>query len=128
MKSARVSLTAKIKKILPAYIRKSQPRKVAVIEISERGSQKVNQRYLGKNGSANVLSFCYGPDYGEILVCPQVIRREAKAQGNSYQYQMTWMTLHGMLHLAGMHHERSEKEARKVELLEEKILKQFFYR
>lgn len=66
------------------------------------------------------------PDYGEILVCPEVVRREAREQGNTYKYQMTWMIIHGILHLAELHHERSKKAARRVELLERQILNKLF--
>lgn len=59
-------------------------------------------------------------------MCPGVIRREAKKQENTYKYQMTWMILHGMLHLTGLHHEKSKIAAKKVEQLEEKILHRIF--
>ena len=64
--------------------------------------------------------------YGEIIVCPAVIRREAKAQKHSFDYQMTWMILHGMIHLAGVHHERSQLTTERVEILEKNILQRFF--
>ena len=79
-------------------------------------------RRRDKNNPANVLSFRYGSDYGEILVCPEVIRKEAEKQGNSSYYQMTWMILHGMLHLGGMHHEESGDIAKKTERIEKEIL------
>lgn len=65
-------------------------------------------------------------DYGEILVCPEVIRREAKKQGNTYKYQFTWMVLHGILHLAEIHHERSPKMAKRVAALEKRVLRKLF--
>ncbi len=111
-------------KCFPKYIQKRLPPKVALIEISKEKSQELNRRYRKKNKPANVLSFRYGKDYGEILLCPEVIKKEAKLAGNSQKYQMTWMVIHAMLHLGGIHHERSGAMARKVEKLEEKILKQ----
>lgn len=90
--------------------------------VNERRAAELNRRYRGKNKPANVLSFRYGPDYGEIALCPALIRREAKASGNSYRRQMLWMILHGIIHLAGLHHEKSAQTRRKFEKLEHKLL------
>ncbi|QQG45000.1 MAG: rRNA maturation RNase YbeY [Candidatus Sungiibacteriota bacterium] len=118
-----VVLFRKFVNLLPESIRGKLPRKVVVEEISLQEAQRLNRLYRRKNKPANVLSFRYADDYGEILVCSAVIRREAKKQGNSYKYQMTWMIVHGMLHLAGLHHEKSKIIAERTKALEEKILK-----
>lgn len=109
-------------KLLPKSLRKKLPVEIKLIEILKAESQKLNKIYRGKNKPTNVLSFKYSRDYGEILVCPPVIKKEAKDQGNTYKYQFTRMVLHGMLHLAGLHHERSKNIAQRVELLERHIL------
>lgn len=98
-----------------------------IVEVTARGSKKLNLVYRNKNKPTNVLSFRYDSAYGEILICPDVIRKEAKKQGNSYRFQMTWMIVHGILHLAGVHHERSLQQARRVEKIEEQILGQLFH-
>ena len=105
---------------------KKLPKKVSVVLVGSKQAQFFNLKYKKKNKPTNVLSFLYGKDYGEVLICPEVVKEEAKAQGNSYKYQMTWMILHGILHLAGMHHERSRSAAGRVEKLEEKILSKIF--
>ena len=64
--------------------------------------------------------------YGEIIVCPSIVRAEAKAQRHTYQYQMTWMIVHGMIHLSGLHHEQSEKLAEQIERLERKLLESIY--
>lgn len=135
----------KISKLFPAAIRKRLPQEIRVVEISEAKARWLNRKYLGKNYPANVLSFRYElppslnpspqkgretlrrgrevPIYGEILVCPEIIRREAKNAGNPYRYQMTWMIIHGIIHLAGIHHESSSAAAQRVARLESKILR-----
>lgn len=111
---------------LPRYLKRRLPKDIVLISINSVESRKLNRLYRYKNKAANVLSFRYSPDYGEILVCPEIIRKEAKSQGNSYKYQMTWMIMHGMLHLAGIHHEKSRVIAGGVERLEQKILRALF--
>lgn len=113
----------KILKILPSRAQKGLPRKIHIVEISDPESRKINRQYRGRSQAANVLSFRYSQDYGEILLCPAVIRREAKEQRNTYQYQKKWMIVHGLLHLAGLHHEKSLKSRKKFERIEQKLLR-----
>lgn len=110
-------------KYFPRYIQKQLPKEVTVISISAKESQRLNRLYRKKNKPTNVLSFRYGPEYGEILLCPEIIRQEARKQGNAQKYQMTWMVAHGMMHLGGAHHEYGRTMAKKFEWLEERILK-----
>lgn len=112
----------KIIKLLPAGIRKKLPRKVNIVAVNKKVSGALNYRYRGKRRPTNVLSFRYDPGQGEIVICPDVIRREAKAQKNSYQYQKAWMIAHGLLHLTGIHHEKSGRARKKFEQIEQKLL------
>ena len=116
----------KIQHLMTPALRKKLPKKVAVVLIDAKKSATLNAVYRGKRKATNVLSFCYDDTYGEILICASVIRREAKKQGNTQAFQMTWMVLHGMLHLAGVHHEKSPRMAKKVERIEQKILAVLF--
>lgn len=109
--------------MLPPAVQRRLPRDIKIIEASERESRRLNRIYRKKNKPANVLSFRYGPDYGEIILCPEVIRKEAKWQGNSYRFQKNRMIVHGLLHLAGIHHEKSARVREKFEQLEQQLLK-----
>ncbi len=115
-----------IRRSLPRTVRSRLPRDVNTIRVSAATARRLNRVYRGKGATPNVLSFRYGDDYGEIVLCLPIIRREAKRQGNSVRFQLTWMILHGMLHLAGMHHERSLRASRSVEALERRILRNLF--
>lgn len=109
-------------KKLPKKLRKKLPKTINVGFVTERMSRKLNHRYRGQNKPANTLSFRYGSDCGEVLLCPEVIRREAKRQGHSYKYQLNWMIVHGILHLAGVHHEKSRRASRKFGEMESSLL------
>ena len=120
-----ISFSKYIVKHLPVDIQKRLPKEIAVITVSPQESLKLNRRYRNKRKPTNVLSFLYGPGYGEIIVCPSVIAKDAKKQGNTKAFQMTWMVLHGMLHLAGLHHEKSRVIGEKVERIEQEVLAAF---
>lgn len=113
-------------KDFPRYLQKRLPKKVAVISISAKESRRLNRLYRKKNKPTNVLSFRYDSKYGEILLCPDIIKKEARAQGNSQKYQMTWMIAHGMMHLGGLNHEGGGAAIKKFERLEEIILAKMF--
>lgn len=115
---------AAIRASFPAGIRKRLPTDIRIVMIGEEISRNLNRRYRGKDKPTNVLSFRYGPAYGEVLLCRLVIQREARAERRALHAQMTWMVVHGMLHLAGMHHERSARAAYEFEMTERKILDQ----
>ena len=98
------------------------PADIQIVTVSEKESRALNSRYRKKHKPANVLSFHYSKEYGEIIICLVVIRREAKAQKHSFEYQLAWMIVHGMIHLAGMHHEKSRMMTQKVVRIEDQVL------
>src|SRR3989338_4258876 len=120
-----ISFAKRIVRCLPQAIAKRLPAEISVVWVSKAEWGVLNCRYLKKDKATNVLSFRYSDEYGEILVCPAVIRAEAKAQGHSFEYQMTWMIVHGMLHLSGVHHEQSALAEKKFSRVEQEILEQF---
>lgn len=128
-------MASRVRILLPVRIRQKLPQEVGVVEISASESMRLNRRYRKKRKPANVLSFRYSDAYGEILVCPQVIRREAlkntgnaRAKGHLFVIHMTWMVVHGMLHIAGVHHELSETEDRRSRTIERGVLEKIFPR
>lgn len=111
---------------MPLALKKRLPKEIAVISLSPAKSRATNKRYRKKDKPTNVLSFRYSDEYGEILLCPAVIRREAREQGNTFDYQMTWMIVHGMLHLSGLHHETSAAREKKFVRVERSVLDKIF--
>ncbi len=91
-------------------------------------SRSLNAHYRHKDKPTNVLSFAgagLGPDgchnLGELVICAPVVAREAQAAGKSRESHWAHMTVHGVLHLLGFDHERSQ-EARKMASREIQIL------
>ena len=120
-------IVSKIKKLLSSSVSKKLPGEIKVVFLSPREARKLNFIYRGKSKPANVLSFFYSSEYGEILICQEIVKKEAKEQGNSQDFQMTWMIAHGILHLAGVHHdEGSRVQAYRFFEFEKKILAKFF--
>ena len=91
--------------------------------VDDDESQHLNDTYRGKNKPTNVLSFPYEdePLMGDIVFCPSVIVREAKAQGKTITAHMAHLVVHGMLHLMGYDH-LNDRDAKEMESLETEIL------
>ncbi|MGI8400679.1 MAG: rRNA maturation RNase YbeY [Gemmatimonadaceae bacterium] len=71
---------------------------------------ELNQRYLGHRGPTDVISFGLGrhgergPVVGDIYICAEVARANAKRQGVSGQEELLRLVVHGTLHVLGHNH------------------------
>lgn len=84
---------------------------LSVALIGEKKSREINKKYRGKDRPTNILSFYLRKDIGEIVLCPAVIRREAKSFGKTFPRFLGFLVIHGMLHLKGMRHGSKMEEA-----------------
>jgi len=101
--------------------------------VDETTMASLNQRYIGKNTSTNVLSFDSDlPEWvesdliGDIVLCPAVIRREAQAYSKPLESRWAHMLVHGSLHLLGMSHDDNKQQA-EMEAMEEKVMRELGY-
>lgn len=101
---------------------KNLPKHIRVISVPPAFSQNLNRIYRKKNKPANVLSFVYDREYAEIILTPAVIQKEAKKSGESFKKILVKMIIHGMIHCSGLDHERSKKQERAFEELEQQLL------
>ena len=103
---------------------------VRIVDAAE--STELNSRYRGKKGPTNVLSFlAEAPPaataellpFGDVVICAEVVEREAREQGKEPAAHWAHMVVHGALHLQGYDHETvrdaSIMEARERALLAE---------
>jgi probable rRNA maturation factor len=59
---------------------------------------------------------------GELIVCPQVLRQEARAQDKTLRAHWAHLIVHGTLHLVGYDHLRAA-DARRMERREIRVLR-----
>lgn len=65
---------------------------------------KLHIDHKGKDGPANILSFPYSKNQGEIYISLKKARTEAKNFGYSYNDYLVFLLIHGMCHLKGHTH------------------------
>lgn len=110
--------------------RRAAGAELAVRVVGPAESGRLNARYRGKRGPTNVLSFPAAPlppaaavrPLGDLVICAQVVRSEARAQGKGLRAHWAHLVVHGALHLAGYDHER-EPDARRMERREIRVLR-----
>lgn len=98
---------------------------VTIRLVGQEEGQQLNLEYRGKDYATNVLSFPYETEprlFGDLVICPEVVAREAAEQGKSLEAHYAHLVVHGMLHLQGWDHEEDEVEAREMEDQERQVL------
>ncbi len=116
------------------WLRAAEPgaARVTVRIVDEEEGRALNRDYRGKDYATNVLTFAYDegedmplpeglPLMGDLVLCRQVVEREAAEQGKSVDAHYAHLSVHGMLHLQGFDHE-IEAEAEEMEARERAIL------
>ncbi|WP_455385372.1 rRNA maturation RNase YbeY [Acidihalobacter prosperus] len=108
-------------------------REVVLRFVDAEESQALNRDYRGRDKPTNVLSFTFepppgfeDPHLGDLVICTEVVEREAREQGKTPEAHYAHMVVHGLLHLQGYDHEEAD-EARRMESLEIEILRQLGY-
>ena len=110
------------KKYYRAKIEEQKTISLAFVEKEE--IKKLNKKFRKKNKATDVLSFeLNDKEYlGEIIICPEVVKENAKKYGVAVKYEMIKVFVHGILHLLGYDHEKSKKEEKIMEEKQEKYL------
>lgn len=92
---------------------------VAIVTIDEMA--EMNERYRGRQGATDVLSFpCDDPcpaasdepiALGDVVIAPEVAEKQAAELGTTVESELNLLLVHGTLHLLGYDHETDEDAA-----------------
>ena len=102
---------------------------VTIRVVDEAESQQLNFDYREKDKPTNVLSFPFQqppgmelPLLGDLVICAQVVAKEAAEQGKPLAAHWAHMVVHGCLHLLGFDHindaDAEEMEAEEILILQ----------
>jgi probable rRNA maturation factor len=104
---------------------------LSVSIVGDRTIQRINRDYLAKDRPTNVISFSLREGdcctinshaLGDVIISADTAAREAADAGVETGERISFLLLHGILHLCGYDHERSgEAEALRMES-KEKVL------
>lgn len=92
--------------------------------------RRLNSQYRKKDRTTDVLAFAMRESaspvsalLGDVVISVPTAQRQAKEGGRSLSEELAWLLVHGVLHLCGYDHERSETEARRMKRREQAILR-----
>ena len=99
---------------------------VDVTVVDDPAIRRLNARYLRRRKTTDVLAFDLhvpGPSrlMGEVIVCADTARRQARRVGVSVALELDLLVVHGLLHLAGWD-DHEPREARLMHEREREIL------
>lgn len=103
------------------------PAELTIRFVDAEEGRTLNREYRGKDYATNVLTFAYteGEDsevtQADIILCTDVLQREAAEQKKTVEAHTAHLVIHGVLHAQGYDHETDE-EAAEMEQIEIEIL------
>lgn len=129
---------------------------LTLVFVSSAQMKKINRQFRGRDYATDVLSFAAMDDFqwpalsskgggkdlqssaslrsraaqslGELILCLPVIRRQAREHRLSFENELGYMVLHGILHLLGLDHEgrtkKAKSEAKKMFRLQDDVFEQ----
>ena len=108
------------------------PAQITLRFVNAEEGQSLNRSFRGKDYATNVLTFSYNEGEEEpladndvtqadIILCTDVLQREAAEQNKSLEFHAAHLVIHGVLHAQGYDHE-SDEEAEEMETLEIEML------
>lgn len=111
---------------------------LSILLVEDEEIHWLNSQYRNRQSATNVLSFPFSQEneqvtiidslpikeLGDIIISVETAQKEAHKLNVSLHDRLTWLLTHGLLHLLGHDHERSEDEALAMWELEKKLIKQ----
>jgi rRNA maturation RNase YbeY len=102
---------------------------LSVLLVSDRVMRQLNRDWRGRDRSTDVLSFAQHEGdgaaprelLGDVVIAVPTAARQAEERGETLAAAAERLLIHGVLHLLGYDHERSDAEARRMQRRERRL-------
>nr|WP_279625965.1 rRNA maturation RNase YbeY [Malonomonas rubra] len=104
---------------------------LSILILDNDGIQEINRDYLERDRPTNVISFAMQEGegsglqpllLGDVVISAERAASDAADAGVPFEHELSFLLLHGILHLLGYDHERgSEEEAEEMEAREREV-------
>jgi probable rRNA maturation factor len=106
---------------------------LSLLFVNHARMQELNSTYRGVDEPTDVLSFPQYESYrdfpgegeypiGDIVINPHRAEEQAKEAGHTLKKEIRILLVHGIVHLMGMDHEKGGIEAKKMRMMETRLL------
>jgi metalloprotein, YbeY/UPF0054 family len=98
-------------------------KEISLLFVDDDSIREINKKYLSRDYPTNVISFSLkegdfgdiNPDLlGDIIISVETALRDALKAEIKFEEELDYLIIHGILHLLGYDHERSEAEAKRM--------------
>ncbi len=103
---------------------------ISIEFVGDGRMRRLNREYRQKDRTTDVLAFASreaggpsSPLLGDVVISIPRARHQAESLGHSLNEELARLLIHGILHVVGYDHERSEAEARKMKRKEQALWK-----
>ncbi len=92
---------------------------MSILILDNKGIQQINREYLQRDHPTNVISFAMQEGFGsgvqpellgDVVVSAERAASDAAAAQISFEHELWFLLVHGILHLLGFDHERGTAE------------------
>ncbi len=104
---------------------------LSIVITDDEQIREINRDYLDRDRPTNVISFAMQEGegsglqpglLGDVVISAETAARDAAEAGLTFESELLFLLLHGILHLLGFDHERgSEEDARIMEEKEREV-------
>jgi len=93
-------------------------KEISITFVDDETIQRINQQYLSKDRPTNVISFSLqegefgdmNPEIlGDVVISVDTARQDAEKGHFSFDEEILFLIIHGLLHLLGYNHENTSK-------------------
>ena len=126
-------LEGQIRSILIAL--KCEEKEISILLADDKKMQRLNKQYRGQDRSTDVLSFPQNEGeeeglnphlLGDVVISTVTAKRQSTQHELSLEEELVLLLTHGILHLLGYDHERSDEEARHMKEKTRELFCQIF--
>ena len=102
------------------FILECENQELSILLADDKKIRELNKKYRGQDRATDVLSFPQNEGeqnesishlMGDVVISAAAAKRQAFEHGLSLEEEIVLLLIHGILHLLGFDHERSEEEA-----------------
>ena len=104
----------------------TKKKELTLVFLGRNEIKSINRQFRKKNKPTDILSFQSADpnSLGELLLCTDVLKKQAVQHGHPFNDEVTYMLIHGFLHLLGYDHEASVKEEKLMFRIQDKCFKE----
>ncbi len=94
---------------------------LSLVFLDAPAARALNLEYRKRDYATDVLSFQNEDPLGDLVMCPEVLERQAKEHQLQFKEELGYMVIHGVLHLLGFDHEKTKREAKQMFTLQDAV-------